>query len=519
MSDSLPVISALLNAVESTIVIARDCVQDAGEKFKESAMFYATARQRNAEKEMSEATLRKMHRKAEILESEVKAKLAKAFAQLRHAVHHYTEVKRDVEQGLLDRENKLAERHQVDAKLRSLEASLAESRVMAERLGQEKEQAAVKTSLAESSATAAADELQQMQQERSNMQAQLAEAHAQIEQLRSALDRKDNALEACTQRLQLTLDDVQQAKQQLAASFANEQTLTRKLNKAKDAIANLTADNVTHIGRVQFLEQKFSVALKEREQARSDLAKSDEQWFAQLRLEVERVTRAHMQEMDQCERRLQDARTARDGDRAEQAAAMAAANARNAELQKALQQLQDQQRLAERAHDNCRRDLEQQMASNEELSSEMQQLLQQLRSTESLAETLEHENEQRRTALEQQSARIGLLVQHLEEADSAMKEHADVSESLSRRLREEAEVNAALSQAKHAAEMQFLSQRAENKVLQEELAKFKQQSEKARVQKLQQARSMQGKTAFGSSSNSMAGGAAPDEAERSADHS
>ena len=83
---------------------------------------------------------------------------------------------------------------------------------------------------------------------------------------------------------------------------------------------------------------------------------------------------------------------------------------------------------------------------------------------------------QRRTALEQQSARIGLLVQHLEEADSAMKvryihnvtcsgwcaslypsltllplpfcfqEHADVSDSLGRRLREEAEVNAALSQ-------------------------------------------------------------------------
>ncbi len=46
------------------------------------------------------------------MESEVKAKLAKAFAQLRHAVHHYAEVKRDVEQGLLDRENKLAERHQ-----------------------------------------------------------------------------------------------------------------------------------------------------------------------------------------------------------------------------------------------------------------------------------------------------------------------------------------------------------------------------------------------------------------------
>ena len=48
----------------SNKVVARDCVQDEGEKFKESAMFYATARQRNAEKEMSEATLRKMHRKA-----------------------------------------------------------------------------------------------------------------------------------------------------------------------------------------------------------------------------------------------------------------------------------------------------------------------------------------------------------------------------------------------------------------------------------------------------------------------
>jgi hypothetical protein len=74
------------------------------------------------------------------------------------------------------------------------------------------------------------------------------------------------------------------------------------------------------------------------------------------------------------------------------------------------------QRQAERAHDNCRRDVEQQAAANEELSSELQvpsargcdsvwcgvmrvqQLLQQLRSTESLAETLEHENEQVRAA-------------------------------------------------------------------------------------------------------------------------
>ena len=136
----------------------------------------------------------------------------------------------------------------VDAKLRSLEASLAESRwpkpnipklhqtetifrVMAERLGQDKEQAAVKTSLAESSANAAAEELQQMQQVHSSMQAQLAEEHVQMEQLRSALDRKDNALEASTLRLQQTLDDVQQMKQQLATSFANEQALTRKLNK------------------------------------------------------------------------------------------------------------------------------------------------------------------------------------------------------------------------------------------------------------------------------------------------
>ena len=78
--------------------------------------------------------------------------------------------------------------------------------------------------------------------------------------------------------------------------------------------------------------------------------------------------------------------------------------------------VQEQQRQAERAHDNCRRDVEQQAAANEELSSELQvpsargcdsvwcgvmrvqQLMQQLRSTESLAETLEHENEQVRAA-------------------------------------------------------------------------------------------------------------------------
>jgi chromosome segregation ATPase len=111
---------------------------------------------------------------------------------------------------------------------------------MAERLGQEKEQAAVKTSLAESSANSAADELQQMQQAHCNMQAQVAEAHAQMEQLRSALDRKDNALEACTLRLEQTLEDVQQMKQQLAASFANEQTLTRKLNKVNSARAGMS---------------------------------------------------------------------------------------------------------------------------------------------------------------------------------------------------------------------------------------------------------------------------------------
>jgi chromosome segregation ATPase len=102
---------------------------------------------------------------------------------------------------------------------------------MSERLGQEKEHAAVKMSLAESSAKAAADELQQMQQLHSDMQTQLAEANSQMEQLRSALDRKDNALEACTQRLNQTLEDVQQMKQQLAACFATEQSITRKLNK------------------------------------------------------------------------------------------------------------------------------------------------------------------------------------------------------------------------------------------------------------------------------------------------
>jgi hypothetical protein len=69
-------------------VIARDCVQDAGEKFKESAMFYATARQRNAEKEMSEATLRKMHRKVRCSPSfEFLVDLSLAYF-LRHFLYH-----------------------------------------------------------------------------------------------------------------------------------------------------------------------------------------------------------------------------------------------------------------------------------------------------------------------------------------------------------------------------------------------------------------------------------------------
>jgi len=73
------------------------------------------------------------------------------------------------------------------------------------------------------------------------MQAQLAEVNARNGAASYApSDRKDNALEACTQRLQLTMDDVQQLKQQLASSFANEQTLTRKLNKARNAHAMIS---------------------------------------------------------------------------------------------------------------------------------------------------------------------------------------------------------------------------------------------------------------------------------------
>ncbi len=155
-----------------------------------------------------------------------------------------------------------------------------------------------------------------------------------------------------------------------------------------------------------------------RVQARSDLAKSDEQWFAQLRLEVERVTRAHMQvggttagqnncmichtcsqEMDQCERRLQDARTARDGDRAEQAAAMAAANAQIAELQKALQQLQASRKYvtsykyAKHLHVHCRNSSGRQSgcmtAAEETLTSKVQQTRNYLRKCRCVVWTFE----------------------------------------------------------------------------------------------------------------------------------
>ena len=86
------------------------------------------------EAHLSEATRRKLHRRAQIIQTEVKAELAKAIAQLRHSTHHFKHTKGELERALRFRDRKTLEFSRAEGRAQALENAADESKQIIEDL-------------------------------------------------------------------------------------------------------------------------------------------------------------------------------------------------------------------------------------------------------------------------------------------------------------------------------------------------------------------------------------------------
>ncbi len=67
------------------------------------------AAERAKDTQLSEATRKKLSRRALLMTAEVKAEFSKAVAQLRHAAHHYKHARGEIEKALRQRDRKVLE--------------------------------------------------------------------------------------------------------------------------------------------------------------------------------------------------------------------------------------------------------------------------------------------------------------------------------------------------------------------------------------------------------------------------
>ena len=78
--DDTELLLCLLAEVEEQIAESRACVHGASNKLEESKEFETASAERQKEAQLSEATRRKLQRRSQIINAEVKSELAKAVA-------------------------------------------------------------------------------------------------------------------------------------------------------------------------------------------------------------------------------------------------------------------------------------------------------------------------------------------------------------------------------------------------------------------------------------------------------
>ncbi|KAJ1491362.1 hypothetical protein T484DRAFT_1882925 [Baffinella frigidus] len=273
----------LLAEVEEQFSESRGCVQGASSKLEEGKEFEAAAAERSRDQQLSEATRRKLQRRSQIINAEVKAELARAITQLRHASHHYKHVKAEVERAIRARDKRVSDMSHAEGFATALNTAVKKAEAEILDLGAKKE-----------AAEARASRLQVEVERVRGGHAKLVQANAR---LKGSVSEQESALDQREQEVnegQVAGDGLQMRVEALEHDLAAAQAL----GKTREVVARITADNLMFINKIKHSENKLEQAVREREMLRQDLNSNDARWFEHLRDELQKLTTSHMADQD-----------------------------------------------------------------------------------------------------------------------------------------------------------------------------------------------------------------------------
>jgi len=266
--DDTELLLCLLAEVEEQIAESRACVHGASNKLEESKEFEAASTERQKEAQLSEATRRKLQRRAQIINAEVKSELAKAVAQLRHSSHHYRHVKGEIERALRQRDRRVMEYARAEGRAEALSEEVSENKNMLQRLHKDKEEVEMR-------ARRLQDEVEEQRKARTMAETHVRTLSATLEQEEESLRREQADKAEYTTTGAGVATQLQETRQLLeAAETSNRQLiksrdlLVAQLRNSKEVVARITADNLMFLNKIKHCETKLEQAVKEREVVR-----------------------------------------------------------------------------------------------------------------------------------------------------------------------------------------------------------------------------------------------------------
>ena len=240
----------LLAEVEEQISESRACVHGASNKLEESKEFEAASNERQKEAQLSEATRRKLQRRSQIINAEVKSELAKAVAQLRHSSHHYRHVKGEIERALRQRDRRVMDYARAQGRAEALADEVEQTRELMKQLQNHKEDAEVR-------ARRLQEECDQHSKARTLAETQAKTLSATLEQEEEALRRTQAECDSQTAAGSSLAEQLQQCQRMLDQSESTNKQLTKsrdllvaQLKNSKEVVARITADNLMFLNKV-----------------------------------------------------------------------------------------------------------------------------------------------------------------------------------------------------------------------------------------------------------------------------
>jgi len=266
--DDTELLLCLLAEVEEQIAESRACVHGASNKLEESKEFEAASTERQKEAQLSEATRRKLQRRAQIINAEVKSELAKAVAQLRHSSHHYRHVKGEIERALRQRDRRVMEYARAEGRAEALSEEVSENKNMLQRLHKDKDDAEMR-------ARRLQDEVEEQRKARTLAETHVRTLSATLEQEEESLRREQADKAEYTTTGAGVATQLQETRELLEAAETSNRQLTKsrdllvaQLRNSKEVVARITADNLMFLNKIKHCETKLEQAVKEREVVR-----------------------------------------------------------------------------------------------------------------------------------------------------------------------------------------------------------------------------------------------------------